>query len=213
MLNKEKKPTARALKAAQTKEKLLKTAFELFSEHGYDNVTVEDITKIAGVSKGTFYSHFRAKESILIDYFSQVEDLYDSTYSGMSRKLPVGKKLLCLVDVLSSFCVERYGVDFLRIVYANQLLHSGTEINVLNKPDRRIKAILCEIAEDGKASGELPAFIDNEIFAREVTYLAHGIIYDWCMENGSFDLRKECHRVFEQLDDMATAYHGASARE
>ena len=41
----EKKPTKRTLQAAETKKKLLKAAFTLFAERGYDNVNVEDITK------------------------------------------------------------------------------------------------------------------------------------------------------------------------
>lgn len=205
MIKKEKKPTARALKAEKTRETLLDTAFELFTEHGFDNVTVEDITNRAGVSKGTFYSHFTAKESVLVYYFRQVDELYENTYRRMSRDLPVGKKLLRLVNVMCRFCEEKCGVEFMRVIYANQLLHSGTELNILNEPERRIREILREIAEDGKKNGEVPPFVDNEIFAREMTHLAHGIIYDWCMENGGFDLRKEGKRIFSQIAEITAA--------
>jgi AcrR family transcriptional regulator len=56
------------LKTARTKEQIFQAAIELFAERGVANVTVEQITKRAGVGKGTFYHHFRTKEGV-IRYF------------------------------------------------------------------------------------------------------------------------------------------------
>ena len=42
-------------KAERTKAKLTASARKLISERGFDNVSVEEITKDAGVAKGTFY--------------------------------------------------------------------------------------------------------------------------------------------------------------
>lgn len=48
----------------KTKRKIFNTAIKLFSEKGYDNSSVEDITAIAGVAKGSLYYHFSKKEEI-----------------------------------------------------------------------------------------------------------------------------------------------------
>ena len=48
----------------KTKRKIFNAAIELFSEKGYDNATVDDITAIAGVAKGSLYYHFSKKEEI-----------------------------------------------------------------------------------------------------------------------------------------------------
>lgn len=44
---------------------LLDCAQRLFFEHGYDNTTVNDIIREAGLSKGAFYHHFTSKEALL----------------------------------------------------------------------------------------------------------------------------------------------------
>ena len=194
-------------KAAQTRQKLLDSAFALFSERGFYNVTVEEITKSAGVSKGTFYFYFSAKEAVLTEYFLEIDELYARTYQKLSRRLPTEKKLMRMVDVMCSFCQNRCGVAFLRIIYANQLLHDKTDVSFLYDPERKIRPILREIAKDGKAAGEIPESIDNETFAGEVMHLAHGIVYDWCAENGRFDLKKEGRRVFGQMFRMANAFN------
>ena len=41
--------------------KLLETSFKLFTKKGINNTSVDDITKEAGVAKGTFYLYFKDK--------------------------------------------------------------------------------------------------------------------------------------------------------
>lgn len=48
----------------KTKRRIFNTAVKLFSEKGYDNTNIEEITAIAGVAKGSLYYHFSKKEDI-----------------------------------------------------------------------------------------------------------------------------------------------------
>lgn len=59
-------------KRERTKEKIFNTAVALFLSQGYENTTVQEITEKADVAKGTFFTHFPTKDSIL-------------TYLGESR--------------------------------------------------------------------------------------------------------------------------------
>lgn len=49
----------------QTREKLIEAAKTVFSEKGFHNTSVLDITETADVGKRTFYLHFTDKEAIL----------------------------------------------------------------------------------------------------------------------------------------------------
>lgn len=46
-------------------EELLDAAERLFAERGIDATTVEDVTRAAGVAKGTFYLYFESKDHVL----------------------------------------------------------------------------------------------------------------------------------------------------
>lgn len=48
-----------------TKDALLRAAEEVFAERGLASARVEDIARLAGVSKGAFYLHFESKEAAL----------------------------------------------------------------------------------------------------------------------------------------------------
>lgn len=50
----------------QIRTALIHAAVKLFREKGYEQVSVDDITKTVGVAKGTFYNYFGAKSDILI---------------------------------------------------------------------------------------------------------------------------------------------------
>ena len=48
----------------KTKRKIFETSMKLFAEKGYDATSIEEITSIVGVAKGTLYYHFSSKEEI-----------------------------------------------------------------------------------------------------------------------------------------------------
>ena len=48
----------------KTKRKIFETSMELFATKGYDATSIEEITSVVGVAKGTLYYHFSSKEEI-----------------------------------------------------------------------------------------------------------------------------------------------------
>ena len=52
-------------RSKETRRGLIRTATRLWSERGFDDVTVEDICSAAGVGRTTFYLHFESKEQLL----------------------------------------------------------------------------------------------------------------------------------------------------
>jgi AcrR family transcriptional regulator len=53
--------------AAQTRERLLRAAAEVFAERGYDGTRVADIASAASVSNGALYAHFASKAELLVE--------------------------------------------------------------------------------------------------------------------------------------------------
>ena len=51
---------------AETRERLLAAAAEVFAERGYDGTRVADIAAVAGVSNGALYAHFGSKAELLV---------------------------------------------------------------------------------------------------------------------------------------------------
>ncbi len=48
-----------------TREKIIKTADQLFYENGFDHTSFADVAAKVGISRGNFYHHFKSKDDIL----------------------------------------------------------------------------------------------------------------------------------------------------
>jgi AcrR family transcriptional regulator len=53
--------------AADTRDRLLEAAAEVFAARGYDGTRVSDIAAAAGVSNGAMYAHFSSKADLLVE--------------------------------------------------------------------------------------------------------------------------------------------------
>jgi len=53
-----------AKETAAKHERIVKEASRLFRERGFENVTVSEIMKAAGLTHGAFYAHFDSKEEL-----------------------------------------------------------------------------------------------------------------------------------------------------
>lgn len=49
----------------RTKRRIFDISMDLFAKKGYDATSIEEITSIVGIAKGTLYYHFSSKEEIL----------------------------------------------------------------------------------------------------------------------------------------------------
>jgi AcrR family transcriptional regulator len=71
-------------RSAETKEKILLTAQELFSTAGYDATGVSQICTAAGLSKGAFYHHFPSKHAVFMTLLQNWLDEMDVVFSTAS---------------------------------------------------------------------------------------------------------------------------------
>jgi AcrR family transcriptional regulator len=62
------------LSTDQVRSRLYEGALTRFRDQGYDATSVSELTRAAGVAKGTFFNHFPTKEHILASWFLGVWD-------------------------------------------------------------------------------------------------------------------------------------------
>src|ERR1700753_1372931 len=62
-------------KGAQTRERILDTALELFTRQGYDKTSLRDITARLGITKAALYYYFERKEDLLVELHHRFEEM------------------------------------------------------------------------------------------------------------------------------------------
>jgi AcrR family transcriptional regulator len=82
-------PKPRQRRAAATRQRLYEAAMAEYTRVGLERARVEDIVAAAGVSWGTFFHYFPAKEDVLIDAAAQISRAYSAAViAGLEAGLP-----------------------------------------------------------------------------------------------------------------------------
>ena len=66
------------------RERILDTAYELFSHRGIHDVGVDELVERAGVAKATLYRHFPSKDELVLAFLKQREQIW--TYGWVERE-------------------------------------------------------------------------------------------------------------------------------
>jgi AcrR family transcriptional regulator len=62
--------------AQAARERILETAYELFSHRGVHDVGIDELIERAGVAKATLYRHFPSKDDLVLAFLEQREQLW-----------------------------------------------------------------------------------------------------------------------------------------
>lgn len=153
----------------------------LINERGFENVTVDDICKACGLSKGAFYHHFNSKLNII----SGIETMLNALINDAMEEcedVKIRTRILVFANSLLSI-VDKTGLGFTR--QRTKYVAGGDYINEKESHAfsnySRLK--LREMLEVALKKGEL-----IEKTPVTITTLLSGLIADWCIFNGAYFL-------------------------
>ncbi len=182
--------TKRRQQALNTRQKIFETALQLFNKKGYDRVTVDDVCEKAGISKGTFYNYFKSKDQIIIEYYQEIFPEIASKKSYLEKMETFAR--------LSLKYISEQGVPTVRIAYYSQLAPSIRTSPIVS-PKRPLYQMAERLAREAQENGELRKDISSGEIAHTVIRAMRGIIYEWCLQNGKFDLEEAGEKLVQML--------------
>jgi AcrR family transcriptional regulator len=72
-------------KSEQTRERILKTAFQVFQEKGFEKATLRDIAATNRMSLGAVYYYFKSKEELLLAFYEQINQQVGKLYRAQGQ--------------------------------------------------------------------------------------------------------------------------------
>lgn len=171
-----------------TRDKIIETAFIGFLENGYDNISLNEIVKRTGMTKGAFYYYFTNKEQLITETVEKYLHSYISLYgdSVIASEASAKKTLLAMSDVLSNMFgiisgqmelevdARRFYSLFITALSQNKGVCQSNNITQTDLKNKVRKVIIKGI-QNGEFKQELD--IDEIVFI--FTSMLHGILFDW----------------------------------
>ena len=108
------------------RERILDTAYELFSRRGVRDVGVDEVIESAGVAKATLYRHFPSKDDLVLAFLERREQLWTRGSSRRrrgARGSTPEEQLLAIFDVFDEWFRRD---DFEACSFINVLLEMGS---------------------------------------------------------------------------------------
>jgi AcrR family transcriptional regulator len=144
---------ATSAKPAQPpRERILDTAYELFSHRGVHDVGIDELIERAGVAKATLYRHFRSKDDLVLAFLEQREQLW--TYGWVEaearrRGETPEAQLLAIFDLFDEWF---HRDDFEGCSFVNVLLEIGNLDHPVGRASadylENIRSVVRELAQD-----------------------------------------------------------------
>lgn len=182
-----------------TRQKLVSAAVELFEKRGYSRVTVDDICRKAGVSKGAFYGHFESKDQAVVEEYLKVDEFYREMLPRVLEEKTFVDRGIALMRLALGYIAGR-GKMVIKVAYSSQIA-PGRDSSPIASMDRALYTIAEGMASEAQKAGELRSDLDPAEVARIIIRSIRGLVYDWCLQDGRFDLEEAGDALAEIMAD------------
>ncbi len=188
--------------AQATRSHILDTAELVFEQHGVSGTSLGEIAKAAGLTRGAIYWHFKDKADLFNAMMERVTLPLEETDEACGFKgdhITLANMRTGFVDVLRKvttepqlrrvFDIATHKVEYVGEMNAVRERHLAMRDGCLADMERALKRAV--------RSGEMPKGISPRSGAIGMLALFDGLLQNWMLDRGGFDLLRVGGQVFD----------------
>nr|WP_321498811.1 TetR/AcrR family transcriptional regulator [uncultured Methanolobus sp.] len=192
----------REKKKKETRNRIFEISGRLFKEKGFENTTVDEITKEAGIAKGTFFNYFPTKESLLTYFREQKEEfIINIMKEQISRDVPSSEKIRAfLVLVAEYYEKDKEILRLLAFEHRKMIMSSGhkpADHAAGKKKHDFFINVLTDFIQEGKAKGEIKSGIDPKLAAETIYAVYFHTLMTWLHSETDYSFSKDISSKIE----------------
>ncbi|HXE35476.1 MAG TPA: TetR/AcrR family transcriptional regulator [Verrucomicrobiae bacterium] len=201
----------RERRSAETRERLFRSALDLFARKGFMETTVGDITEAADLGKGTFFNYFPSKDHILLAFGEmQLAKLQAAVEQARRTGEPMPQFLRSLGVRMTQEPIRNPGV--IRTLLQAYLSTTPVRAAMLDL-QKRVHALHTEIVELGQERGEIRKDLPATEIAHVFRQTIFGTLLFWSLY-GDATLHPRMESAFNVLwSGLAPRNLGAASAE
>jgi AcrR family transcriptional regulator len=190
---------ARQQRAVQTRRQILESAATAFARHGHDGISLNQVIRESGLTKGAFYFHFPSREALALATFrDKQEQLVARIAARVDDGLPALERLAALLRERARLLEE----DQSLLV----VVRLGIELTLRYGPDSEYGtfselplAALEAIVREGQEAGEVREELDVRATAETIFAGILGIDQAALMLSRGFDISARTEQLLDVL--------------
>jgi len=189
-------------KGEQTRLTVIAASFELFNRNGYNNTSMDDITRATGVKKGNLYFHFSSKEDLGVEVLDTARREYFSYLRSSLKSESPSENIKNLLEAVFRFHRKKNfegGCIFGNFALEMSDLSDRLSCVVRGVFDEWV-LLMEELLVAAEKKGEIKLFTPPDITARHIVAVIEGGIMMSRLSKKGRELRECIDSVLAMLD-------------
>lgn len=158
----------------EKKQELMDAAIDEFGEKGYENASLNNILRAAGISKGTFYYHFENKEDLYFYLISTFIEKKKNFFADYVKPEDFNKNIFELLKIMTEAGL-RFAKQSPAINKFSEAFMKERDNEIYDKMLKRFSFERYDyfniLIENAYSNGEFRKDIPKEFTKRIITYL------------------------------------------
>lgn len=189
---------------------ILATAFKLFFQKGYKEVTMSELVKESGLSKGAFYHYFDSKEELykhsmemFIDHFLTSFSLeYDDNLTLRDNLKALYGEFSPVTDQMNTSSQEAAEGLSNYLIFLQGLMRKEEFRKKMEAYNKNFNLEFAKWFQKAQQNGEIRANLDPELLARHITSLMKGIGILHAFVDQSEPIQVTFNKMIDQFFDL-----------
>jgi AcrR family transcriptional regulator len=187
-------------RSEETHSRILESAYQLFSQNGYDVTSVADICYSAGVSKGAFYHHFSSKQAIFMELMESWLEGLDAGFQIAQHETESIPQAILQMATMAGNVAQSAEVNLSIILeFWNQASRDPAIWKAAIAPYRRYQDFFTALIQEGIDQGSFREEIDPLAASRALVSLAMGLLMQAVFDPKNINWGEEVHHSIEFL--------------
>ena len=184
------------------KRQITRAAYEIIAEKGYNNFTMMDIAKRAGVSSGLIHHYFKDKENMLVTLLREMQqNIRQSLERSIEPVADPRKKLEIFMDQAFGLVENEKEYIYVTFDFLTQIKFNERMQRILSKLYRGYRETIVMILKEGKDTGIFNE-VDEHYVATVFVALLLGLEQQYIIDSTAFLYREYTTRIKNYIFDM-----------
>jgi AcrR family transcriptional regulator len=174
-------PPLRERKKRNTRHRILMAGLDAFTARGFENCTIEEIARAAGVGKGTVYNYFRTKEDLVVSFMVDMERQMQAEAATLAQaRGSVASILTRFIESQMAFKAPHF--PFVRLFLA-QLAGRATQADTwVGEASAALDPPLAQLFEKLQKRGLVRTDVDITTLVGTFKVMQLGLMVLWAIE-------------------------------
>lgn len=179
-------------KANKTKIAIDKSVSELITIRGIDNLMVKEVCERANIARTTYYYYYKDINEAILEMFHYVDDYFENFVYPEIINLDLIDALIIFSKRYFEMSLD-YGIDYSKQIFLAQIRYSDPKVFSSDRGFYKIPIEIFKKQESNKKISEKdPVYLANSFIT-----VIRGIVFDWQIKGGNFDLIGDGLRIIK----------------